>query len=38
VGAFSESLVEDAALAWLEGLDYAVVSGLQITPGKLQAE
>jgi hypothetical protein len=34
----TESTVEESALAWLEGLGYAVVSGLQITPGELEAE
>ncbi len=31
--AFSESVVEDAALAWLESLGYAVKHGPDITPG-----
>ena len=30
---FSESVVEDAALAWLESLDYAVKHGSDISPG-----
>ncbi len=35
---FTESIVEQAALAWLESLDYAVVSGPDIAPGEPQAE
>jgi type I restriction enzyme, R subunit len=35
---FTESIVEDAALAWLEGLDFAVLPGPQIAPGELYAE
>jgi hypothetical protein len=35
---FAEAVGEDAALAWLEGLGYAVVSGLQITPDEPQDE
>ncbi len=30
---FTESVVEDAALAWLESLGYAVKHGPDITPG-----
>ena len=30
---FTESIVEDATLAWLEGLGYAVVHGPDISPG-----
>ncbi len=30
----SESIVEQAALAWLESLDYTILSGLEIAPGK----
>jgi type I restriction enzyme R subunit len=30
---FTESVVEDAALAWLEGLGYAVLYGPDISPG-----
>ena len=29
---FTESIVEDAALAWLEGLGYAIVAGPEIAP------
>ena len=35
---FTESVVEDAALTWLEGLGYTVVPGPQIAPGELYAE
>jgi type I restriction enzyme R subunit len=35
---FSESVVEQAGLAWLESLGYTVLSGLEIAPGELQAE
>ncbi len=30
---FAESVVEDAALAWLEGLSYTIKHGPDITPG-----
>jgi hypothetical protein len=33
--AFSESIVEDAALAWLEALDYSVFYGFEITSSML---
>jgi len=36
--AFTESIVEQAALAWLESLGYGVVPGVQIAPGELAAE
>jgi hypothetical protein len=36
--AFTESVVEDAALGWLEGLGYAVVHGPEIAPGEPGAE
>ncbi len=36
--AFSESVVEDAALAWLQDLGYAVLSGPVIAAGEPQAE
>src|SRR5258706_11318192 len=36
--AFSESVVEDAALAWLECLGYTVKHGPEIAPGELFAE
>ena len=35
---FTESIVEQAALAWLESLGYAILSGPEIAPGELQAE
>jgi type I restriction enzyme R subunit len=35
---FSESVVEDAALAWLEGLGYAVLHGPEIAFGEVAAE
>ncbi|MBM4287375.1 MAG: type I restriction endonuclease subunit R [Deltaproteobacteria bacterium] len=35
---FVESEVEQAALAWLEGLGYAILSGPEIAPGGPQAE
>jgi type I restriction enzyme, R subunit len=35
---FSESVVEDAALEWLEALDYTILHGPDIAPGEPQAE
>ena len=35
---FSESVVEQAAMAWLEGLGFAVLAGPTIAPGELVAE
>lgn len=35
---FTESIVEDAALAWLESLGYAVKHGPEIAPGELFTE
>ncbi|MCC6153172.1 MAG: type I restriction endonuclease subunit R [Candidatus Hydrogenedentes bacterium] len=35
---FAESVVEEAALAWLVDLGYAVMHGPQIAPGELGAE
>lgn len=35
---FTESVVEDAALAWFEGLGYPVKHGREIAPGELAAE
>ena len=35
---FTESVVEDAALAWLESLGYAIKHGPEIAPGELFAE
>ena len=34
----TESVIEQAALAWLESLGYTVLSGPEIAPGELQAE
>ena len=31
-GSFTESVVEDAALAWLENLGYAIKHGPDISP------
>lgn len=36
--AFTESIVEQAALAWLESPGYGVVPGVQIAPGEPAAE
>lgn len=36
--AFTESVVEEAALAWLEGLGWSVRHGPEIAPGELLAE
>jgi type I restriction enzyme R subunit len=38
VTSLTESVVEDAALAWLDSRGYAVVAGLRIAPGEPQAE
>src|SRR3990170_2116345 len=38
MSSFSESVVEDAALAWLESLGYAIKHGPEIAPGELFAE
>src|SRR5258708_3413415 len=35
---FAESVVEQAALAWLEGLGYTIVHGPDIAPGEGAAE
>ena len=35
---FTESVVEDAALAWLEELNYAVLHGPEIAPGESAEE
>jgi|SRR5579884_2961260 len=37
-GAFSESTVEDAALAWLEGIGWRIAHGPDIAPGMPAAE
>ncbi len=34
----TESVVEDAALDWLKGLGYGILSGLAITPGEAAEE
>lgn len=36
--AFTESVVEDAALAWLEALGYSVLHGPAIAPDQVAAE
>jgi type I restriction enzyme R subunit len=33
MSSFTESIVEDAALAWLEGLGYAILHGPNIAVG-----
>src|SRR5450759_1005355 len=38
VGSFTESVVEDASLAWIEGLGYAVLHGPDIAVGEPTAE
>ena len=38
VSRFTESIVEEAALAWLGELGYAVLHGPDIAPGELLAE
>jgi hypothetical protein len=38
VAGFTESVVEDTALAWLEGLGYSVLHGPEIAAGMLGAE
>ena len=38
MSAFSESVVESAALAWLEALGYAVLHGSDIAAGELGVE
>ena len=35
---FTESVVEQAALAWLESIGYLIVSGPEIAPGETAAE
>lgn len=37
MSAFSESVVEDAALAWLKALGYSIEHGPVIAPGELAA-
>ena len=36
--AFTESISEQAALAWLESLGWRVMHGIEIAPGKSKAE
>jgi type I restriction enzyme R subunit len=36
--AFTESIVEEAALTWLERLGWTVKHGPEIAPGELAAE
>ena len=36
--AFTESIVEEAALAWLAGIGWTVHNGAEIAPGELAAE
>ncbi|MHB1012405.1 MAG: hypothetical protein ACYC37_05820 [Desulfobacteria bacterium] len=36
--AFTESIVEEATLAWLESLGWRVTHGLKIAPGESKAE
>jgi type I restriction enzyme R subunit len=38
VTSFTESIVEDAALAWLGGLGYAVLHGPDLAAGEPAAE
>ena len=38
MSAFTESIVEDAALAWLEALGYVVLHGPEIAAGEPGAE
>jgi len=35
---FTESIVEQATLAWLEAMEYKILSGLEIAPGEALAE
>ncbi len=32
--AFSEAVIEQAALAWLESMGYAILHGSEIAPGE----
>ncbi len=38
MGTFTESVVEDAALGWLESLGYAILHGPDIAAGEPAAE
>lgn len=35
MSAFSEPVVQDATLDWVNGLGHAVTRGLDVTPGRL---
>lgn len=35
---FTESVVEEAALAWLKALGYSIARGPDIAPGELAAD
>lgn len=35
---FTESIVEEATLAWLESLGWSVTHGLKIAPGEFKSE
>ena len=35
---FTESIVEEAALAWLEEMGYTILHGPEIAPGEAGAE
>lgn len=37
-GAFTESVVEDAALEWLRGIGWSLRHGLEIPPGEFAVE
>ena len=38
MSAFTESVVEDAALAWLESVGWQIRNGAEIAPGEAAAE
>ena len=38
MSSFSESVIEQACLAWLEAQRYAVLHGPAVAPGELAAE
>ena len=38
MGGFTESVVEEAALAWLGALGYSIAHGPDIAPGELAAK
>ena len=35
---FTESIIEQAALAWLEGVGWSIKNGAEIAPGEFAAE